>query len=62
LIRRPFIRPVGTVTFMHTAEAQRCAERNYIGQTVNRCARLRAVAHGGQVVVSDNCERSGSVL
>ncbi|MCA1703183.1 MAG: hypothetical protein LC808_07885 [Actinobacteria bacterium] len=37
---------------LHTAEAQLRDERNYFGQAVNRCARLRAVAHGGQVVVS----------
>ncbi len=37
---------------VHTAEAQRRNEGNYFGQAVNRCARLRALAHGGQVVVS----------
>ncbi|MGH3801251.1 MAG: ATP-binding protein, partial [Pseudonocardiaceae bacterium] len=37
---------------LHTAEAQRRDEGNYFGQAVNRCARLRAVAHGGQVVLS----------
>ncbi len=37
---------------LHTAEAQRRDEGNYFGQAVSRCARLRAVAHGGQVVLS----------
>ncbi|MGB8961115.1 MAG: adenylate/guanylate cyclase domain-containing protein [Pseudonocardiaceae bacterium] len=37
---------------LHTAEAQLRDELNYFGQAVNRCARLRAVAHGGQVVLS----------
>jgi class 3 adenylate cyclase len=34
---------------LHTAEAH---EGSYVGRAVNRCARLRAVAHGGQVVLS----------
>ncbi|MGH4010528.1 MAG: LuxR C-terminal-related transcriptional regulator [Pseudonocardiaceae bacterium] len=37
---------------LHTAEAQLRDEGNYFGQAVNRCARLRAIAHGGQVVLS----------
>jgi hypothetical protein len=37
---------------LHTADAQLRDEGNYFGQGVNRCARLRAVAHGGQVVLS----------
>jgi class 3 adenylate cyclase len=37
---------------VHTAEAQLRDEGNYFGRAVNRCARLRAVAHGGQVVLS----------
>ncbi|MGH3815430.1 MAG: ATP-binding protein, partial [Pseudonocardiaceae bacterium] len=37
---------------LHTGEAQLRDEGNYFGPAVNRCARLRAVAHGGQVVVS----------
>jgi hypothetical protein len=38
---------------LHTAQAQLRDELNYFGQGVNRCARLRAVAHGGQVVLSE---------
>lgn len=37
---------------LHTGEAQLRDEGNYFGQAVTRCARLRALAHGGQVVVS----------
>ena len=37
---------------LHTGEAQRRDERNYFGQAIIRCARLRAVAHGGQTVLS----------
>ncbi len=37
---------------LHTAEAQLRDEGNYFGPAVNRCARLRAVAHRGQVVLS----------
>src|SRR5262245_2765575 len=38
---------------IHTGEAQLRDEGNYFGQTVIRCARLRAVGHGGQVLLSD---------
>jgi predicted ATPase/DNA-binding CsgD family transcriptional regulator len=38
---------------IHTGEAQLRDEGNYLGQTVNRCARLRAIGHGGQVLLSD---------
>jgi predicted ATPase/class 3 adenylate cyclase/DNA-binding NarL/FixJ family response regulator len=37
---------------VHTAEAQLRDEGSYFGQAVNRCACLRALAHGGQVLVS----------
>ncbi|MGH3697476.1 MAG: LuxR C-terminal-related transcriptional regulator [Pseudonocardiaceae bacterium] len=37
---------------VHTAEAQRREEGSYFGPAVQRCARLCAVAHGGQIVVS----------
>ncbi len=37
---------------LHTAQAQRRDEGSYFGWAVDRCARLRAVAHGGQVVLS----------
>ncbi|MGH3767500.1 MAG: ATP-binding protein [Pseudonocardiaceae bacterium] len=37
---------------LHTAQAQLRDELNYCGPAMNRCARLRALAHGGQVVLS----------
>jgi predicted ATPase/class 3 adenylate cyclase len=39
---------------IHTGEAQLRDDHNYMGTAVIRCARLRACAHGGQVVVSDS--------
>ena len=36
---------------LHTGESQ-LRGHDYYGATVNRCARLRAIAHGGQVVLS----------
>ena len=39
---------------LHTGEVQLRDEGNYIGQTVNRCARLRDTAHGGQTVLSQS--------
>ena len=38
---------------IHTGEAQLRDERNDMGDALIRCARLRAAAHGGQVVISD---------
>jgi predicted ATPase/class 3 adenylate cyclase/DNA-binding CsgD family transcriptional regulator len=38
---------------IHTGEAQLRDEGNYFGQTVIRCARLRAIGHGDQVLLSD---------
>src|SRR5262245_5931312 len=38
---------------LHTDEGRMRAPGEYMNQPLNRCARLMAVAHGGQVVVSD---------
>src|SRR3954452_21445052 len=38
---------------VHTGEAQLRDEGNYVGRTIIRCARLRACAHGGQIVLSE---------
>lgn len=38
---------------VHTGEAQLRDEGNYFGQTVIRCARLRGIGHGDQVLLSD---------
>ena len=37
---------------LHTGEVQLRDESNYIGPTINRTARLRDLAHGGQTVLS----------
>ena len=37
---------------VHTGEVQLRDEGNYVGATVNRTARLRDLAHGGQTVLS----------
>jgi len=38
---------------VHTGEADRGVD-DYYGTAVNRCARLRSIAHGGQVLVSES--------
>jgi predicted ATPase/class 3 adenylate cyclase/DNA-binding CsgD family transcriptional regulator len=37
---------------LHTAEAQLRDEGNYFGVALSRCARIRAIAHGGQTLLS----------
>ncbi len=54
------LRDDGAVSFsvrmgLHTGEAIE-RDRNYFGSEVNRAARLMALAHGGQVLVSDTTE------
>ena len=41
---------------LHAAEGQLRADGQYVNTPLNRCARLMAVAHGGQVVCSDSVE------
>ncbi len=41
---------------LHTGEVQLRDEGNYIGPTINRAARLRDLAHGGQTVLSGAAE------
>jgi class 3 adenylate cyclase len=43
--------PLRVRAALHTGEAQ-LREGDYYGAAVNRCARLRAAAHGGQVLLS----------
>lgn len=49
--RWPTSRPISVRAALHTGEAE-LRERDYFGKTVNRCARLRAIAVGGQTLVS----------
>jgi predicted ATPase/DNA-binding CsgD family transcriptional regulator len=48
----PTAEPLRVRIALHTAEAQARDQGNYFGQAVERCARLRAIAHGGQTVLS----------
>jgi class 3 adenylate cyclase len=41
---------------LHAAEGVLRPDGQYVNQPLNRCARLMAIAHGGQVVVSDTVE------
>ena len=44
--------PIKLRVGLHTGEVQLRDEANYIGPTINRTARLRDLAHGGQTVLS----------
>ena len=44
--------PIRVRMAIHTGEAQMRNEANYVGQAIIRTARLRTIAHGGQVLVS----------
>jgi hypothetical protein len=46
------IGPLHVRMALHTGEADR-RDGNYYGSTVNRCARIRAAGHGGQVLLSE---------
>ena len=48
----PTPEPVKVRMAVHTGEAQLRDEANYIGMAIIRTARLRNIAHGGQVLVS----------
>src|SRR3954469_17112384 len=45
---------LGVRMAVHTGEAQLRDEGNYVGRAIIRCARLRACAHGGQVLLSSS--------
>ena len=51
LQRAPFA-PIRLRIGLHTGEVQLRDEANYIGPTINRTARIRDLAHGGQTVLS----------
>ena len=46
--------PLALRMAIHTGEVQLRDDRNYVGQAVNRCARLRNAAHGGQILLSQS--------
>jgi predicted ATPase/class 3 adenylate cyclase len=48
----PVATPVRVRMAVHTGEAELRDRGNYFGPAVIRCARLRSLAHGGQVLVS----------
>ena len=43
---------------LHTAEAVIVDDTGYANLPINRCARLMAAAHGGQIVISGSTESS----
>ena len=51
-LQRAPLAPIRLRIGVHTGEVQLRDEGNYIGPTVNRTARLRDLAHGGQTVRS----------
>jgi len=53
LLREPWAEGIGIKVRMalHTGESE-LREHDYYGAVVNRCARLRSIAYGGQVVLS----------
>ena len=58
-LQRAPLAPIRLRIGVHTGEVQLRDEGNYIGPTVNRTARLRDLAHGGQTVLSGTTEETG---
>jgi predicted ATPase/class 3 adenylate cyclase/DNA-binding CsgD family transcriptional regulator len=55
-LQRAPLAPIRLRIGVHTGEIQLRDEGNYIGPTINRTARLRDLAHGGQTVLSGATE------
>jgi class 3 adenylate cyclase len=55
-LQRAPLAPINLRIGVHTGEVQLRDEGNYIGPTINRTARLRDLAHGGQTVLSGTTE------
>lgn len=55
-LQRAPLAPISLRIGVHTGEVQLRDESNYIGPTINRAARLRDLAHGGQTVMSGTTE------
>ena len=51
-LQRAPLAPIRLRIGVHTGEVRLRDEGNYIGPTINRTARLRDLAHGGQTVLS----------
>jgi class 3 adenylate cyclase len=51
-LQRAPLAPIRLRIGIHTGDVQLRDEGNYIGPTINRTARLRDLAHGGQTVLS----------
>ena len=55
-LQRAPLAPIRLRIGVHTGEVQLRDDDNYIGPTINRTARLRDLAHGGQTVLSGATE------
>src|SRR5262249_4390014 len=55
-LQRAPLAPIRLRVGVHTGEVQLRDEGNYIGATINRAARIRDLAHGGQTVLSGTTE------
>src|SRR4051812_44538312 len=55
-LQRAPLSPIKLRIGVHTGEIRLRDEGNYIGPTINRTARLRDLAHGGQTVLSGSTE------
>src|SRR5271154_3961019 len=55
-LQRAPLAPIALRIGVHTGEVQLRDEGNYMGTTINRTARLRDLAHGGQSVLSGATE------
>jgi predicted ATPase/class 3 adenylate cyclase/DNA-binding CsgD family transcriptional regulator len=55
-LQRAPLAPIRLRIGVHTGEVQLRDEANYIGATINRAARIRDLAHGGQTVLSGTTE------
>src|SRR4029079_17421567 len=55
-LQRAPLAPIRLRIGVHTGEIQLRDESNYAGPTINRTARLRDLAHGGQTVLSGATE------
>ncbi len=58
-LQRAPLAPIRLRIGVHTGEVQLRDEGNYAGPTINRTARLRDLAHGGQTVLSGSDRTAG---